>query len=349
MMHEGLLGSNAMVANERINLAWGEDTVGKSTVYRWLKNFDEGKLEATEEHPSLTTRSFISSTARNRMLAESIFCRRSGRKCLKSKEVREIIFVPPGHCEDPIEENVVQKSPKITLSNKYLKPVEVSQEMKIPTVKLSSGYEMPILGLGTWESKPGEVGKAVEIALNVGYTHIDSAWVYGNQVEIGEALKRLFSSGHKRENIFITSKVWNTFHSAPACKKHVVEILEQLQLEYIDLMLIHWPMGFEEGGDSFPKIPDGDKIKFSDVDYVTTWKVLEEFCQRWKDSKHWYFEFQSQTNRAVNSQHRYKTGCSAGRASPISATEEIKSILQGKRNRGDCLQSSWLSWLNIFP
>ncbi|RCN49554.1 oxidoreductase, aldo/keto reductase family protein [Ancylostoma caninum] len=154
--------------------------------------------------------------------------------------------------------------------------------MTVPSVKLSSGYEMPMVGLGTWQSKPGEVGKAVEVALNAGYTHIDCAWIYGNQVEIGETLKRLFSTSHKRESIFITSKVWNTFHSAPACKKHVVDILNQLQLDYIDLMLIHWPSGYEEGGEPFPRRPDCDKMKYSDVDYLTTWKVLEEFV---KDGK----------------------------------------------------------------
>ncbi|VDM63964.1 unnamed protein product [Angiostrongylus costaricensis] len=108
-----------------------------------------------------------------------------------------------------------------------------NKRMKVPTVKLLSGYEIPLVGLGTWQSKSGEVGKAVEAAISAGYTHIDCAWVYGNQVEIGEALKRLFSSGHK---------------------KNVLEILDQLQLKYVDLMLIHWPVGYEEGGGPFPKI-----------------------------------------------------------------------------------------------
>ncbi|KAL6725679.1 hypothetical protein Aduo_007715 [Ancylostoma duodenale] len=154
--------------------------------------------------------------------------------------------------------------------------------MAIPTVKLSSGFEMPLVGLGTWQSKPGEVGKAVEAALKAGYTHIDCAWVYGNQVEIGEVFKKLFSSTHKREDIFITSKVWNTFHSAAGCKKNVEEILTQLQLKYIDLMLIHWPGGYEEGPDPFPKRPGSEKFKYSNEDYVTTWKVLEGFVREGK-------------------------------------------------------------------
>ncbi|CAJ0596827.1 unnamed protein product [Cylicocyclus nassatus] len=154
--------------------------------------------------------------------------------------------------------------------------------MVVPTIKLSSGYEMPMVGLGTWQSKPGEVGKAVETALNVGYTLIDCAWIYGNQKEIGETLKRLCSSGNNRADIFITSKVWNTFHSEAACKKHVLDILCQLGLDYIDLMLIHWPMGYAEGGEPYPTIEGTDQSAHSNEDYLTTWKVLEDFVKKGK-------------------------------------------------------------------
>ncbi|VDL64537.1 unnamed protein product [Nippostrongylus brasiliensis] len=130
--------------------------------------------------------------------------------------------------------------------------------MPLPTVKLSSGFEMPVLGLGTWQSKPGEVGKAIEIALNAGYSHIDCAYAYGNQEEIVS----LFDFSEKMY-VFITSKVWNTFHSTPSCK-HVTDILKQLKLDYIDLMLIHWPTGYEEGGELFPKRPNSDRMKYSD-------------------------------------------------------------------------------------
>ncbi|KHJ95731.1 oxidoreductase, aldo/keto reductase family protein [Oesophagostomum dentatum] len=146
----------------------------------------------------------------------------------------------------------------------------------IPTIKLSSGFEMPVVGLGTWQSEPGEVEKSVETAVKVGYRLIDCAWQYGNQVEIGKTLQKLFASGVKRGDIFVASKVWNTFHSAPACKRHVVDILRQLQLDYIDLMLIHYPMGYAEGGDEFPTKPGTDEPDYSDVDYLETWKALEE-------------------------------------------------------------------------
>ncbi|PAV73134.1 hypothetical protein WR25_07300 [Diploscapter pachys] len=146
------------------------------------------------------------------------------------------------------------------------------------TIKLSSGYEMPVVGLGTWQSKPGEVSKAVEAALLNGYKHIDCAHIYDNQKEIGQTLHKLFSEGKvKREDIFITSKVWNTFHSYEKAKSNIDTILSDLQLQYIDLLLIHWPTGFEEGGELLPKRTDGsNKMRYSDVDYLDTWKALEE-------------------------------------------------------------------------
>ena len=85
--------------------------------------------------------------------------------------------------------------------------------MTQPLGKLLSGMEIPLIGLGTWKSKPSEVMNAVKVALGVGYRHIDCASIYGNEEEIGEALKKSFVEGVvRREEVFITSKLWNTKH-----------------------------------------------------------------------------------------------------------------------------------------
>ncbi|KAK0403461.1 hypothetical protein QR680_016932 [Steinernema hermaphroditum] len=144
------------------------------------------------------------------------------------------------------------------------------------SAKLSSGYEFPLVGLGTWQSKPGEVAQAVKDAVLAGYRHIDCAHIYGNQKEIGESLETLFAAGVvKREELFITSKIWNTFHSYEAAKELVEIMLKDLRLEYLDLCLIHWPMGYKEGGDVFPR-DDNGIMQYSDADYIDTWKAMEE-------------------------------------------------------------------------
>lgn len=105
------------------------------------------------------------------------------------------------------------------------------------TLTLNTGAKIPTVGLGTWQAAPGEVAKAVEAALKAGYRHIDCAWAYGNENEVGEGIK---ASGVPREEIFIVSKLWSTFHRTP--EKGLQESLEKLGTDYLDLYLMHWPI-----------------------------------------------------------------------------------------------------------
>jgi len=110
---------------------------------------------------------------------------------------------------------------------------------KESTYTLSNGVEIPVVGLGTWQAEEGEVAEqAVLDALEAGYRHIDTATRYGNEKSIGTALKK---SGIPREEIFVTTKVWGDAHTYEDTRDRFETSLEDLQLDYVDLYLIHWP------------------------------------------------------------------------------------------------------------
>jgi len=147
---------------------------------------------------------------------------------------------------------------------------------KVPSLLMNNGLRIPQFGLGTWKSKPGEVTQAVKDAIDAGYRHIDGAFAYQNENEVGEAIAAKIKEGViKREDVFITSKLWNAFHSPNLVVPSIKKTLSLLGLEYIDLYLIHWPMGYKEGGGLFETDANGKQL-YSDVDYVNTWKQMEE-------------------------------------------------------------------------
>jgi diketogulonate reductase-like aldo/keto reductase len=108
------------------------------------------------------------------------------------------------------------------------------------TIVLDNGVEIPQLGLGTWQSKPGkEAYQAVLYGLEIGYRHIDTAAIYGNEQDVGKAIR---DSGIDTNEIFVTTKVWNTDQGYDSTLKAFDKSLEKLGLDNIDLYLIHWPL-----------------------------------------------------------------------------------------------------------
>ncbi|KAF8605072.1 Aldo/keto reductase [Ceratobasidium sp. AG-I] len=144
--------------------------------------------------------------------------------------------------------------------------------MAVPLVKLNNGVEIPAIGLGTWQSKPEEVVNAVKHALQSGYKHIDCAFAYGNEEQVGEGIKL---SGVARSEIFITSKIWSTYHRR--VEESLNKTLAALGTDYLDLLLMHWPVPLNPNGNHplFPTIADGTRDVDKEWTIAQTWAQLE--------------------------------------------------------------------------
>ncbi|MBN7816164.1 aldo/keto reductase [Algoriphagus pacificus] len=138
----------------------------------------------------------------------------------------------------------------------------------------ANGDKLPILGLGTWKSKPGEVKQAVLWAIEAGYRHIDAAAIYQNEEEVGQGIAEAIKSGLvKREELFVTSKLWNNSHKYEDIQPALEKTLSDLGLDYLDLYLVHWPIAFKRGI-GFAKTRD-EFYTYLDVPLTQTWEGMQ--------------------------------------------------------------------------
>ncbi|KAI5819610.1 NADP-dependent oxidoreductase domain-containing protein [Pyronema omphalodes] len=156
--------------------------------------------------------------------------------------------------------------------------------MVVPEFTLNTGAKIPALGLGTWNSPAGAVEKAVYHAITVsGLRHIDCAFAYGNEREVGAALSQVFSEGKvKREDVFITTKLWGTWHNR--AEANIEESLKALGLDYVDLYLMHWPVPMNANGNHpiMPTRPDGMRDLDEGWTWQQTWKAMEKLVEAGK-------------------------------------------------------------------
>ncbi|KAF8878717.1 NADP-dependent oxidoreductase domain-containing protein [Infundibulicybe gibba] len=151
---------------------------------------------------------------------------------------------------------------------------------QVPIIELNDGHKIPAIGFGTWQSKGDEVTSAVAYAIKeAGYRHIDCAWGYGNEKDVGAGIR---ASGVPRSDLFITSKLWGTWHSR--VEECLDQTLANLGTEYLDLYLIHWPIAMNPKGNHplIPTLPNGKR----DIDHswklADTWKQMESMVKKGK-------------------------------------------------------------------
>ncbi|CAG9103799.1 unnamed protein product [Plutella xylostella] len=140
-------------------------------------------------------------------------------------------------------------------------------------IKLNNGREMPMVGLGTYsrQAAPGQCRQAVEWAIEAGYRHIDTASSYNNEVEVGEGINNKINDGTvERRDLFVTTKLWNDAHAPAAVVPALQESLRRLQLDYVDLFLVHWPFSVKAASATLNKNDDAG------IDYTETWTGMQQ-------------------------------------------------------------------------
>jgi 2,5-diketo-D-gluconate reductase A len=175
----------------------------------------------------------------------------------------------------------------------------------VPTIRLNNGVEIPQLGFGVYQVPPEDTAEAVSTALEIGYRHIDTAEMYGNEKGVGEAVAH---SGIDRGEVFVTSKLNNGYHRRDDALRAFDQSLADLGFEYLDLFLIHWPL---------PGI---------DVDYVETWKAMEEIYASGRARSIGVSNFQAHHLRRLFGETEVRPAVNQIEVHPYLAQEELRAF-----------------------
>jgi len=176
----------------------------------------------------------------------------------------------------------------------------------IPNITLNNGRAIPQLGFGVFQIEPKNTAAAVSTALEAGYRHIDTAEMYGNEAEVGEAIA---ASGLDRGEVFVTSKLSNDAHEPDAAREAFDGTLKALGVDYVDLFLIHWPLPMRYGGD-----------------FVSTWKTLEEFYREGRARSIGVSNFQPQHLRRLHGETDVIPAVNQIEAHPYLTQDDVRAF-----------------------
>jgi len=176
----------------------------------------------------------------------------------------------------------------------------------IPNITLNNGRAIPQLGFGVFQIEPKNTAAAVSTALEAGYRHIDTAEMYGNEAEVGEAVA---ASGLDRGEVFVTSKLSNDAHEPDAAREAFDGTLKALGVDYVDLFLIHWPLPMRYGGD-----------------FVSTWKTLEEFYREGRARSIGVSNFQPQHLRRLHGETDVIPAVNQIEAHPYLTQDDVRAF-----------------------
>jgi 2,5-diketo-D-gluconate reductase A len=174
----------------------------------------------------------------------------------------------------------------------------------VPQIMLNNGQPIPQLGFGVFLIEPDQTVQAVSTALEVGYRHIDTAQMYGNEREVGEAIAK---SGLDRSEVFVTSKLSNDAHLPDDARRAFDQTLQALDFEYIDLFLIHWPLPTRYNGD-----------------FVSTWETLGELYREGRARSIGVSNFQAHHLRRLHSESDIPPAVNQIEVSPYITQDELR-------------------------